>query len=557
MVAFPLLSPGSAIQYPFFVYAAVPTAGTLTLLVWFLRQSPRTRWYRLVVWTIFGLLVLSQATLLDRSVNLTRVFVFQPIITSSVVVTMFVVRRRPARTRLKAVVCVSLVLVAFTCTLRMQGMTGGLVPEFGWRWASTEPLPELPQVTQDDDRTFRLPMVPGDEDWPGFRGPHRDNVVERARLDMDWNQFPPEELWRTPMGPGWSSFCVVGDCAFTQEQRGADELISCRLVTTGEVLWSHAVIGRFEDTSSGPGPRSTPGYANGCLYALTAMGILIGLDANTGTLLWENDLKEQFDVEVPPWGFASSPLIVRDQVVIFTGAGDGQSVAAFEATSGALRWKNGNGGHGYSSPHWVRLHGQPQILVASNQGVESLEPESGVLLWRHEWDIGFSPRIVQPCVLPDNALLLGTAYGKGTRRLNVDWKDGHWSVQPDWTSHRFKPYFNDFVYHDGFLYGFDGNLLTCLDASSGEKCWRKRGFGNGQVLLLQRQSALLVLSEKGAVSLIEANETDGKLIAQFEALEGKTWNHPVISGSYLLLRNGAEAACYELMLADDPQSQTP
>ncbi|MEM1068653.1 MAG: alcohol dehydrogenase, partial [Planctomycetota bacterium] len=126
-----------------------------------------------------------------------------------------------------------------------------------------------------------------------------------------------------------------------------------------------------------------------------------------------------------------------------------------------------------------------------------------------------------------------------------------------WTSRKLRPYFNDLVYHDGFVYGFNGSILTCLDASSGEPSWRKRGFGNGQVLLLQPQSVLLVLSEQGAVSLIEASENDGKVLAQFQALNGKTWNHPVISGSHLLVRNGFEAACYKLMLAEPEVTAQP
>ncbi|MEM8668366.1 MAG: PQQ-binding-like beta-propeller repeat protein [Planctomycetota bacterium] len=558
MVGFPLLNPGSTIQYPFFVYGAVPIAGTLTLLGWFLSRTPRTRSYQVAVLSIFGSLVLSQAILLDPSVNLVRVFVFQPIISSVLVVTMFAVRHQTSKVRLGTVVGVLTVVVAFSCTLRMQGMTGGLIPQFVWRWRpTTEPPPRLDRRGHDNAREVSLPAGPDDDDWPAFRGPNRDSVVRRPRLILDWGEFPPKELWRTPIGSGWSSFCVVGDCAFTQEQHGSDELISCRRVTTGEVLWSHAVAGRFEDSSSGPGPRSTPGYADGRLYALTATGILIGLDAFTGSSLWQTDLKQLFGLDVPPWGFASSPLVVQDDVIVFTGAGEGKSVAAFDRVSGALRWNSGNGGHSYSSAHWVSMQGQPQILVASNQGIDSLDPASGTRLWQHEWDIGFSPRIVQPCVLPGDALLLATAYGKGTRRLQVEQKDGRWTTEAIWTSRKLRPYFNDLVYHDGFVYGFNGSILTCLDASSGEPSWRKRGFGNGQVLLLQPQSVLLVLSEQGAVSLIEASENDGKVLAQFQALNGKTWNHPVISGSHLLVRNGFEAACYKLMLAEPEVTAQP
>lgn len=554
MIAFPILNPGSVIQYPFFVYGAVPTVGTLILLGWFLRwsssnESSSACSHPRIVLTLFGCLLFTQATLLDPSVNLARVFVFQPIITSAVVLTAYAVRHRPAKRQFLAAFLVLSAFVACTCAVRMQGMSGGLMPQFAWRWAHTnEPGSPLPDTRADDLKSLSLPLVPNDDDWPGFRGPNRDGVARDGRLNVDWDQTPPVELWRTAIGPGWSSFSVVGDGAFTQEQRGADEVISCRSVTTGQMIWTHAVEGRFEDSSSGPGPRSTPEYADGRLYALTANGILVALDASTGTLLWKQDLQQMFDVDVPPWGFASSPLTIQNQVVVFTGASDGRSVAAFDRISGTPLWTGGSGDHGYSSPQSATLRGEAQILIASNQGIDSLNPVNGELLWRHEWDIGFSPRIVQPCLLPDNAVILPTGYGKGTRRLQIEKNDeGRWSTQTTWTSHRFKPYFNDLVHHEGFLYGFDGNLLTCLDVSNGEKRWRKRGFGNGQVLLLQRQSLLVVLSEQGMVSLIEASESQCQIASQFQALEGKTWNHPVIRGSHLLVRNGTEAACFELM----------
>ena len=343
---------------------------------------------------------------------------------------------------------------------------------------------------------------------------------------------------------------MVGDFAFTQEQRGPNEVVSSRLVTTGEVVWERAIEGRFEDTSSGPGPRSTPAYAAGRLYALTTMGVLASLDATDGTLLWEQDLQAKLGAEVPHWGFASSPLVVEDLVVIFTGAGDGRSIAAFDRVSGDLRWINGKGRYGYSSPQQFHIHQQPQILIASNLGLDSLDPRHGTLLWQHSWDIGLSPRIVQPCLLPDDSLLLATAYGKGTRRLQVEFQDGRWSVRTLWTNRKFKPYFNDFIYHRGFVYGFDGNILTCLDAETGRRRWRKRGFGNGQLLLFEPQAALLVLSEEGAVSLVEASDDSFQLIGEFQALRGKTWNHPVVGDSHLLVRNGTQAACYELPQAE-------
>lgn len=554
LFTYPLFDPGSTFQYPFLVYSAVPTFSSLILLKWFLSRASDHGIDRRHVKAVFAAIIFSQSFLLDRSLNWTRLIVFQPVMSNVLVGTMFVFRNQPPPTQWRRTLGVLIVMIGFTCVLAIEGMNGVLVPQFTWRWQRTadrQPIEIRPSV----DRGLRvdLPAKIADSDWTSFRGPNRDSVVANVRIETDWDKHPPAERWRMPIGPGWSSFCVVGDYAFTQEQRGPNEVISCRLVSSGEIMWIHEVEGRFEDSSSGTGPRSTPTYFEGRLFALTANGKLLCLEAVSGQPVWQDDLTTRFKVDVPHWGFASSPLIFGDLVIVFTGADEGKSVAAFDTGTGTLRWSGGNGNHSYSSPHLVVIEQQPQILMTSNQGIESLDPEQGTRIWNHEWQIGFSARIAQPCQIDDSSLLLPTGYGKGTRRLNIEKEGERWSVQPSWTSRQFKPYFSDFVYLDRFVYGFDGNILTCIDVASGERRWRQRGFGNGQLVLLSSQRLLMIISERGAVSLVKADEDGYHLLAEFQAIEGKTWNHPVLSGSHLLVRNASEAACFRLKLAESAE----
>jgi outer membrane protein assembly factor BamB len=382
-------------------------------------------------------------------------------------------------------------------------------------------------------------------DWPGFRGPDRDGVVRGVRIDTDWARSAPVALWRRPIGPGWSSFAVRGDLFYTQEQRGADETVACYRLSTGESVWRHRDPVRFWESNAGAGPRATPTLSGGRLYAFGATGLLNALDARTGVVLWSRNVAADASVEVPTWGFAGSPLVV-DDVVVVAAAG---RLAAYDAEKGALRWVGPARGGGYSSPHRWTVGGVPQVLLLSDAGVTSVAPATGAVIWEHAWP---GAAIVQPTPVAENGLLISTASasgGLGVRRLAVAGGPGSWTVAESWTSTGLKPYFNDLVTHKGHAYGFDGSILACVDLQDGARTWKGGRYGNGQLMLLADQDVLLVLSEDGDLALVAAVADGFHELARMPAIEGKTWNHPVLVGDVLLVRNGEEMAAFRLPLA--------
>jgi len=156
---------------------------------------------------------------------------------------------------------------------------------------------------------------------------------------------------------------------------------------------------------------------------------------------------------------------------------------------------------------------------------------------------------VQPAQIADGDLLMSGGAGAGMRRIAVAHAPGGWAVAERWTSTGLKPYFNDFVVHNGYAFGFDGGILACIDLADGQRKWKGGRYGSGQLLLLPDQDLLLVVSEEGELALVAAVPGQFKELARFPAIEGKTWNHPALAGDVLLVRNGEEMAAFRLALA--------
>jgi outer membrane protein assembly factor BamB len=446
-----------------------------------------------------------------------------------------------------------LVWVGFTL-VRRDGVDGSLVVSLHPRWSQTAEdrfLAELgTRARPIVDSAAAAPLVLQPGDWPGFRGPVRDGRVTGVHIATDWQQHPPRQVWRQRVGPGWSSFAVVGTRLFTQEQRGPEEAVVCYDANSGKELWAHGDPARLVEEQSGVGPRGTPTFHEGKLYTLGATGRLNCLDAATGGVLWSHDITADAQAEVPRWGFSSSPLVAGGVVTVFAGGPDGKAVLGYHADLGKMAWTAGSGQGSYSSPHLARLGGTEHVVIATDAGLTALDPVRGKVLWRHDCPAPGPTCVVQPALLGDADVLLGNGTF-GIRRLRVNRQATGWAVREVSKTRTLKPFFNDLVVHQDHLYGFDIHAFTCVGLEDGRMKWRARGYGNGQVLLLADQDLLLVLTEEGEVVLLAADPAAHRELGRFQALDGKTWNHPVVAHGKLFVRNSEEAACYQLVEISD------
>lgn len=425
--------------------------------------------------------------------------------------------------------------------LRTEGITGTNTSQFAWRWSKSSEERFLAEAADDRLRSV-APAAEGVEaQWPGFRGPYRDSRVPGVALSTDWDAAPPKEVWRQSIGPGWSSFAVRGQLFYTQEQRGEEEVVSAYELGTGEPVWRHADGVRFWEAMAGAGPRATPTVLDDRIFAQGATGLINVLDADSGELVWSRDVSADAEVAIPGWGFAASPLVMAETV--YTAAAG--RLVAYDRATGDLLWQ-GETGTGYSSPQLMSFDGSPQLVMLSSTGASGHDPSDGKLLWNNDWS---GEPIVQPAQAPNGDLLWGTVSttgGAGLRRLAIERSGDGWQASERWTTNRLKPYFNDFVLHEGNAYGFDGSIMACIDLEEGKRQWKGGRYGNGQLLLLPDQDLLLVITEEGELKLVEAKPDGFNEVASAPAIEGKTWNHPVLVGDLLLVRNAEEMAAFRL-----------
>ena len=438
----------------------------------------------------------------------------------------------------------------------MNGIDGDLIPSMSWRWTESDEdrfLADRPRPADETQKTVNaeagatLVAQPGD--WPEMRGPGRLGNVHGEKFGTDWNKTPPKSIWRQRVGPAWSSIVIIGPMLFTQEQRGPKEAVVALDAATGRELWSHEDETRFWDSTAGAGPRATPTFVNGRIYAQGATGLLNCLDAATGKLIWTRDIKADSGAPLPIWGFSSSPEVIDGLVIAYAGGTASKQLIAYRADSGEIAWTAVTGPVSYSSAQKVSIDGQSQILMLSDQELLAVEPASGKTLWQAAYPSIGIWRVMQPRLVEPADVLIGSE-DLGLIRLGVSRKGDGWQAEQRWATKAMKPAYNDPVILDDHAFGFDGGIFCCVDMASGERRWKGGRYGHGQVLLLVEQRLLFVITETGEGVLLAANPKKLEELGRFAAIEGKTWNYPTIAHGRLYVRNDAEMACYELPVAE-------
>lgn len=547
------------------VSAFGPMLVSLAILLWFVAVS-RARWWERLLGVICVLLIVAVVMVLgDVSFQGPPFMVMTiPLTVGGFALGALMFGRTLNQHRLWYTLAVAALLGSVCAFLKTDGAWGNFQFGLSWRWSETAEdrflasRRETPPAKAEaiDDAAAQVFFAP---QWPHLRGPNFDSIQHGVRFSDDWKAHPPKELWRIAVGPAWSSFAVAEPYLVTQEQRGEEEAVVCYNADTGKEVWAHVEPGRFFDSLGGLGPRATPLIHEGHVYALGADGKLLKLDPKSGEPLWNVNLCDIAKITPPMWGFSSSPLVYEGKVIVYAGSERNESgkVFALNAENGEVTWSAPAGKMSYASVQAIDVLGKTYLTLLSENGMHFYEPDSGNVALEYSWP--HDPyRALQPQVIEDSKIVIPTGNGSGTRLVKAVMQDEKLQLEEIWTSLDMKPDYNDIVIHQGYIYGFDNDIFGCIGLEDGKRKWKGGRYQKGQAILLADSDLIIVVSERGDLVLLRATPEKLQELAKIPAMKGKTWNHPVIVGNRLYIRNAEEAICYELATAkgDQPTEDT-
>ena len=380
-------------------------------------------------------------------------------------------------------------------------------------------------------------------DWPRFRGPEGNGISQESSLLKTWPADGPQQLWRMPLGIGYSGMSVQNNRLYTMDSDSSAESVLCLNASSGELLWRQNIGPQYKN-SYGDGPRATPTLEGDRLYALGAQGKLLAANSETGELIWQVDLTERFTFKPPQywWGFSGSPFIDGDLLLVQAG-GDGENtIAAFNKNTGALVWSRVAGFAAYTTPIAIDMHGKRQYIFVTAHDVISLSAD-GNINWRYDWG-GWFIKIAMPVFVPPDKIFVSAAYDIGAVLLQIGAQGDSVSVREVWKSRVMSNHFHSSVLLGDYLYGFDNGTLKCIEVETGTEKWGKRRLGKGS--LIYADGMLIVLGERGQLVLVEANPQQYVELARHQALSGRSWTPPTLADGKLYLRNQTELLCLKM-----------
>ena len=369
--------------------------------------------------------------------------------------------------------------------------------------------------------------------WPHWSGPLGNLTSTGGGVFQEHPRFALQELWKSPLGSGYSGIAVQGDTVLTGLANGEWDYLAAFHTATGKELWRYRIAKSYiGHDGSDDGPLGTPTIRGDRVYAVGPWGELFALRLDTGEEVWRHQLAEVFGAPKPEYGFSTSPLVVDDQLIVQVGGKEGRSIVAFDLESGKIRWSAGEGAIVYQSPQLLHLADTPQIVAADTAETLGLAPESGEALWRHPHPVGKS-EFAHPIPIGENRFLL--SYWTETSLLEVGREDQHLTVRQVWNNPSLKGTYNLPAPHGDHLYGYSGRFLVSVDATTGETAWTSREPGGGNLILVDNH--LVILTEAGAVVVAEANPEGYREHARLQVLEKECFRAPVFADGRIFVRD--------------------
>lgn len=386
-------------------------------------------------------------------------------------------------------------------------------------------------------------------DWPQWRGPARTGISTETGLLQQWPPNGPPLAWSTRnLGTGFGSVAVAGDRLFVQGLRDGQSIVSAISVADGRSLWSKA-LGPGGENSRGSGPRGTPTVDGDRVYVLSENGDLYCLKPD-GTELWKKNILREFGGQNLNWLLSESPLVDGDQLIVTPG-GRNATMAALNKMTGATIWRSRglSDEAAYASPiaadvvtgaEKVRVY--MTFTAEAAVGVRAID---GKPMFKYQQVANSTANVATP-IFFDNKVFFASNYDTGGALLGLRAENGEVRAQEIYFTREMQNHHGGMVLLDGYLYGFNNHILTCLEFATGKLMWRHRSVGKGA--LTAADGRLYVMSEEHKVGLVEVNPREYKEHGRFslEDTGHYSWAHPVVSGGHLFVRNDTTLLKYDV-----------
>ena len=390
-----------------------------------------------------------------------------------------------------------------------------------------------------------MALEPAHADWPQWRGPNRDGLVDSAPWPNSLDENQLKLKWKIPLARSYSGPLVDANTVYVTETRDQQfEAVQALDRQTGKPKWSQQWSGSmkvpFFARENGSWIRSTPALSDGRLYVGGMRDLLVCLDAATGERIWTIDFVDTFDSAVPTFGFVCSPLIVGPDLIVQAGG----AVFKLDKATGNVRWKcmddsGGMMGSAFSSPIMGKIHGKEQIFVQSRTTLAGVDLKSGEVLWSQEIPAFRGMNILTPSII--NNRVFTSSYGGKSFLFSISANN---EISETWTN-KAKAYMSTPVVIDGHVYLHLANRrFTCIDLASGETKWTSKPYGK-YASLVANGSQILALDQRGLLLLIEANPDEFKVVDQRELTSAETWAHLAVTDGQVFVRELEAMAVYD------------
>ncbi len=365
-------------------------------------------------------------------------------------------------------------------------------------------------------------------DWPQWRGPTRDGLSSEKL-----NGTKVTKVWETEIGIGFSSFTIADGRVYTTGHADSKDTVFCFDADTGKEVWKHTYAADLGDKYYEGGTSATPTLEAGKAYHLSRWGNLFCFDAATGKIVWEKNIQQETEADIPDWGFAGSPLVQGELLILNVG----KAGTAVEKATGKLVWKSDTDNAGYCTPYPITVNGKAQVVLASGRAYKGIDPTNGNELWEHTWTTSYGVNAADP-ILHGAKLFISSGYNKGCALLDLA------SAEPQelWRNRLMKNQFNSSVLIEGHLYGTDGDFdknatLKCLEFETGTEKWKEASTGFGA--LMAADGKLIIITDKGELVIVKASPAKFDVISRTQVLEGRCWSAPVLANGKIYVRNAA------------------